>query len=103
MYKRNRNSAAITRLSDGATIPPDPANADYANYLADMAADPSCVAEADPPSVDELNAPILAQIVALEAKQSRPLREIALGDDAAKTRLQAINNHIVALRAKLLK
>ena len=33
MYKLNKNSASITRLSDGASIPTDPQNSDYAAYL----------------------------------------------------------------------
>jgi len=33
MYKLNQNSTSITRLSDGASIPDDPANRDYAAYL----------------------------------------------------------------------
>lgn len=33
MYKLNNNSTSITRLSDNASIPADPANTDYANYL----------------------------------------------------------------------
>lgn len=49
MYKRNYNSTSITRLADGASIPADPANTDYAKYLADVAADPTCVADADQP------------------------------------------------------
>jgi uncharacterized protein with NAD-binding domain and iron-sulfur cluster len=32
-YKLNQNSTSITRLADGASIPADPANTDYANYL----------------------------------------------------------------------
>ena len=32
MYKLNQNSTSITR-NDGASIPADPANTDYANYL----------------------------------------------------------------------
>ena len=49
MYKRNHNSATITRLSDGASIPADPVNTDYAKFLLDVEADPSCVADADVP------------------------------------------------------
>ena len=33
MYKLNQNSTAITRLSDGATIPDDVQNTDYAAYV----------------------------------------------------------------------
>jgi hypothetical protein len=33
MYKLNQNSTQITRLADGASIPADPANSDYAEYL----------------------------------------------------------------------
>jgi len=33
MYKLNQNSTSITRLSDGASIPDDEANTDYAAYL----------------------------------------------------------------------
>jgi len=32
-YKLNHNSTSITRLEDGASIPADPANSDYAEYL----------------------------------------------------------------------
>lgn len=32
-YKLNQNSTSITRLSDGASIPNDPQNTDYAAYL----------------------------------------------------------------------
>ena len=33
MYKFNLNSTSITRISDNACIPTDPANSDYARYL----------------------------------------------------------------------
>lgn len=32
-YKLNQNPTSITRLSDGASIPADPQNTDYAAYL----------------------------------------------------------------------
>lgn len=48
MYKLNHNSTSITRISDGALIPADPDNTDYAKYLVDVATDPTCVAAADP-------------------------------------------------------
>ena len=33
MYKLNQNPTAITRLEDGASIPDDVQNTDYAHYL----------------------------------------------------------------------
>jgi hypothetical protein len=37
MYKLNQNNTAITRLSDGASIPADERNRDYREYLAWLA------------------------------------------------------------------
>lgn len=51
MYKLQR-SGWITRLSDGLSIPPEPANADYQDYLAAVAKGAS-VQEADPPPEPE--------------------------------------------------
>lgn len=53
------------------------------------------------PISEQLNAPILAQITALEQKQLRPLREFALGDATALPRIQSIDSEISALRAQL--
>ena len=50
-------------------------------------------------SAEDLNAPIKAEIVALEATQHRAIREATLTGD--KTRIQAIEDQIAALRAKL--
>lgn len=102
MYKLTHNAAIVTRLLDGASIPADKRNADYAAYLAWLAAG-NTPEQADPPSTAELNAPILAQIAALEATQARPMREIALGDDSAKARLQAIDEQINNLRLQLVR
>ena len=102
MYKRNHNSESITRISDGASIPTDPANSDYARFLVDVETDPTCVVDADPPTNEETNAQIVAQIVALEAGQARAVREAALGVSGAKARLQSLDNQIKALRDTLL-
>lgn len=47
------------------------------------------------------NAPIQAQIRKLEASQSRMLREHALGDTSAASRLQSLETQIATLRSKL--
>ncbi len=49
----------------------------------------------------EQNAPVLRAIEALEARQPRVLRELALGQPGAAERLQAIEDQITALRAQL--
>jgi len=43
----------------------------------------------------------MARIIALEARQHRAVRELALGHDGAKQRLQAIDDEISALRSAL--
>ena len=90
------NAAMILRTSDGASIPPDPANTDYAAYLAWVEAgntpDP-----VDPPSKEELNDPILAQLDAIDAKSIRALRE---GDAARVADLEA---QAAALRSQLVQ
>lgn len=48
------------------------------------------------------NATIDAQIAGLESRQARPLRELALGDDSAKDRIQTLDAQIAALRAQRL-
>lgn len=48
-----------------------------------------------------LNDIIQGQIDALETKQARALRELALGDPQALARVQTIDTQIVALRAQL--
>lgn len=47
MYKLNPNSTCITRSIDGASIPADPDNSDYANYL-QWLADGNTPGPADP-------------------------------------------------------
>ena len=57
------------------------------------------------PTPEELkqqhNAPILAEISQLEAKQHRAVREHILGDTTAAQRISGINAQITTLRAQL--
>lgn len=66
---------SVTRLSDGASIPADPANVDYAAYLAWVEAggvpDP-----VDPPGTAEINAPILAKIAAIDTFLPRGVEDL---------------------------
>jgi hypothetical protein len=68
------------------------------------------IPEREPESVPDLtpeeqreanNAPIMAQILELEAKQARAVREALLGQDGAIERLEGIEAEIVALRELL--
>ena len=52
---------------------------------------------------DQQNSVVISEINALEAKQPRLLREIALGDSAATAKLKAIDDQIVLLRGKFIK
>lgn len=52
-------------------------------------------------SKDLLNAHILAQIIALEVRQHRAMRESILGHSGASTRLAELDVEIAALRSKL--
>lgn len=55
-----------------------------------------------PPAAAQVNAELDAQILALEARQARPLREMALGDVTALVRLQELDAQIEALRSRRL-
>ena len=80
MYKLNQNSTSIRRLSDGASIPKDPANTDYTNYLKWLAAG-NTPEPADVPTAEE--------VAALAAKQSI---DVAIGADTTLAQLKAMTN-----------
>jgi hypothetical protein len=74
--------------------------------IADWIAKGNAPDPADPPTIAELNAPILAEIAAEEAKQGRAIREallLLLPAGAEKDRLKAIDDKIVLARTKLQK
>ncbi len=58
----------------------------------------------DPESDEEIakaNAPVIAEIQAIEATQGRALREAALNMPGAAARLQVIEDKIAGIRSKL--
>jgi hypothetical protein len=60
MYQQIRNSLYICRTEDGATIPNDPSNADYAAYLQWL--EDGNEAEVDPVPLEQLKAAKLLEI-----------------------------------------
>lgn len=95
MYKLT-NTSTIIRLFDGASIPADPANTDYANYLTWLAEGNT----PEPADVPDPRLTILNQIAELEASiTQRRLREALLTGD--KTFIDSVDAQIAALRAQL--
>lgn len=95
MYKLT-NTTSIIRLSDNAYIPADPANTDYANYLAWLAEGNT----PEPSDVPDPRLSILNQIAELEASTTqRRLREALLTGDTSF--IDSVDTQIAALRAQL--
>jgi hypothetical protein len=101
MYKLIANSTSITRLADTASIPADPANRDYADYLEWLAAG-NTPAPADPvynPRIAEIKAR-LAQID-IESIRALRTKSVDKGKAADDTKLSELDAEADNLRAEL--
>lgn len=92
MYQLTTNTT-ILRVQDGAGIPADPSNSDYAAYLIWLEQG-NTPAPYTPPPVDR-KAEIIASLADIDRRRIRPLAE---GDAAF---LAALNAQAIALRAEL--
>lgn len=91
------SSGSVIRLHDGACIPADPANTDYAEYLS-WVLDGGVPDPVDPPDPQE---DVKAEIIALEATvTNRRLREASL-TRAGLDWMTAVDVRIAALRGQL--
>lgn len=87
--------------SDGASIPLDLANSDYAQYQ-EWVKDGGVPTPMDAPTSAQNNAPVLQEIAALEASQGRAIREATLAIPGAVDKLTALNSKIVDLRKQIV-
>jgi len=100
MYKLTKHTG-ITRLADNASIPNDPANTDYAEYLEWLAAG-NTPTPADPianPRITEIK----ARLARIDIESIRALRakSVGKGKPADDTKLTALDTEADDLRAEL--
>lgn len=102
MYKLTKGWPV--RLIDGAFV--NPKSAKYLDWIAAG----NTPEPADPPTLEELNAPILAKLAFLDEQRVRPMAEITLAQVAgeplplyAKAKLADIEKQAAELRGRLVK
>lgn len=96
-YKWIKNGVALQRIADSACIPADPANRDYQAFLASGAvADPE-----DAPSLETQNAPVKAELAAIDLASVRSLREYVASLPGAPQAIKDRETAAQAARAKL--
>ena len=100
MYKLTKHNS-IQRLSDNASIPPDPANRDYAEYLEWLAA--GNTPEPAEPLPDPRIAEIQLRLLQIEQESVRALRGQAVrGRPADITKLTKLEDEADTLRSELI-
>jgi hypothetical protein len=101
MYKLTKSNSVI-RLSDNASIPFDEANTDYQEFLAWLAKG-NTPTPVDPPTKDELNAPIVAKLAELDIKSIRAIREYIASKADAPQFTKDLDAQANTERTKLVK
>lgn len=107
MYKLN-NFGAIETADGSRCFPPDPANSDYQQYLTWLA-EGNTPEPADPPTKDEINTGIWAQIRNKELTELMPrtLREFLMEQHGANqkpwfSKVKQLDDEVTALKATLI-
>jgi hypothetical protein len=100
MYKLTKHNSLI-RLADNASIPADPANRDYAEYL-ELVAAGYTPAPADPTPNPRI-AEIKARLAQIDIESIRALRSksVGKGKPADDTKLSTLDTEADNLRAEL--
>lgn len=100
MYKLTSTNTVI-RIADGAFIPPDPANVDYAVYM-EWIAEGNAPEPADPPP-NPRKEEIRARLAQIDLDSVRPLRAVASGASTQfdRDKLVALDVEAAKLRMEL--
>ena len=102
MYRLTKENKSVIRLLDNASIPFDTENTDYQAYQNWLNAG-NTPTPADPPTLDEENAPVIAKLTEIDQKSIRALREYVAAKTDAPQVLKDREAEAQAERAKIKK